>query len=47
MLLTLGTMAVATGMMDAVLALTSVALRETVAVVSTLAVLDGADHLPV
>ena len=47
MLLTLGTVAVATGMMDAVVPPTVLALREAVAVVSALAVLDGADDLAV
>src|SRR5713101_849596 len=45
MLLTLGTVAVATGMIDAVLLATTVALIEAVAVVSALALLDGADDL--
>ena len=43
MLLTLGTVAVATGMIDAVLPPTVVALREAMAVVATLALSDGAD----
>ena len=47
MLLTLGTVAVATGMLDAVLPPTVWALIEAVAVVSALAVLDGADDLAV
>jgi hypothetical protein len=47
MLLALGTVAVATGMMDAVLAFTVWALREAVAVMATTAVLDGADDLAV
>ena len=47
MLLTLGAVAVATGMIDAVLPSTVWALIEAVAVVSTLALLDGADDLAV
>jgi hypothetical protein len=47
MMLTLGTGAVATGMMDAVVPPTVLALREAVSVVATAAVLDGADDLAV
>jgi hypothetical protein len=47
MLLTLRTVAVPTGMVDAVLPSTAWALRETVPVVSAAAVLDGADDLAV
>ena len=47
MLLTLGAVAVATGMIDAVLPPTAVALREAMAVVAALALLDGADDLAV
>ena len=47
MLLTLGTVAVATGMIDAVLLPTALALIEAMAVVSAAAVLDGADDLAV
>jgi hypothetical protein len=47
MLLTLGTMPVATGMIDAVVSPTGLALIEAVAVVTTLALLDGADDLAV
>ena len=47
MLLTLGAVAIAAGMMDAVLPPTVLALREAVAVVAALAVLDGADDLTV
>ena len=47
MLLALGTVAVATGMLDAVVLATTGALREAVAVVSTSALLDGADDLAV
>src|SRR5207244_8224323 len=47
MLLTLGAVAIAAGMMDAVLPPTVLALIEAVAVVSALAVLDGADDLTV
>jgi hypothetical protein len=47
MLLTLGTVAVATRMLDAVLPPTTWALREAVAVVSALAVLDSANDLAV
>jgi hypothetical protein len=47
MLLTLGTVAVATGMMDAVLPPTVLALREAMAVMSAAAVLDGAHDLAV
>ena len=43
MLLTLGTVAVATGMLDAMVPSTVLALIEAVAVVSALTVLDGAD----
>ena len=46
-MLTLGTVSVATGMMDAVVLATALALIETVALVSALAVLDGADDLAV
>ena len=46
-LLTLGTVAVATGMLDTVLPPTAWALIEAVAVVSALAVLDSADDLAV
>ena len=47
MLLTLGTVAVATGMLDAVLSPTAWALREAVAVMAAWALLDGADALSV
>jgi len=47
MLLTLGTVPVAAGMIDAVVLATTLALREAVAVVSALALLDGADDLAV
>ena len=47
MLLTLGTGAVATGMRDAVWLATELALREAVAIVSAVAVLDGAEDLAV
>jgi hypothetical protein len=47
MLLALGTVAVATRMIDAVLAFTVWALREAVAVMATTAVLEGADDLAV
>jgi hypothetical protein len=47
MLLALGTVAVATGMMDAVFFSTAWALIEAVAIVSTLAMWDGADDLAV
>src|SRR5712691_7544284 len=47
MLLTLGTVAVATGMMDALLSCTVWALRETRAIGAAAAVLDGADPLTV
>ena len=47
MLLTLGTVAVATGMIAAVVPSTALALREAMSVVSTLAVLDSADDLAV
>ena len=47
MLLTLGTVAVTTGMMDAVVSPAARALREAVAVGSALALLDGADDLAV
>jgi hypothetical protein len=47
MLLTLGAMAVATGMIHAMVPFTVLTLIEAVAVVSTLAVLDGADDLAV
>ena len=46
-LLTLRAMTIATGMVHAVLVPTRVALRETVAVVPALALLDGADDLAV
>jgi len=46
-LLTLGTVAVATGMLDAVVPPTGLALREARAVVAALALLDGADDLAV
>jgi hypothetical protein len=46
-LLTLRAMTMATGMVHAVVAPTRVALRETVAVVPALALLDGADDLAV
>ena len=45
MLLTLGTVTVATGMIDAVLSATAVALREAVSIVSTAAMAEGADDL--
>ena len=45
MLLTLGTVAVATGMMDAVVLPTALALREAMAILSALALLDGTDGL--
>jgi len=45
--LTLGTVAVATGMRDAVVPPAGVALREAVAVMAALARLDGADDLAV
>jgi hypothetical protein len=44
---TLGTVAVATGMMDAVLASTAWALRQAVAIMAALALLDGAEDLSV
>ena len=47
MLLTLRTVAVATGMLDAVVRATAVALRDAVAIVSAVAVLEGADDLAV
>jgi len=47
MLLTLWAVPVATGMIDAVLLATTLALREAVAVMSALALLDGADDLAV
>jgi hypothetical protein len=47
MLLALGRVAVATGMMDAVLFSTALALREAVSIVSTVAMLDSADDLAV
>ena len=47
MLLTLRAVAVATGMMDAVVSPTAWALREAMAIVSALAVLDGTDDLAV
>jgi hypothetical protein len=47
MLLTLGTVAVATGMLDVVLPPTARTLIETVTVMATAALLDGADHLAV
>ena len=47
MLLALGTVAVATGMLDAVLASTAWALREALSVMAATAVLDGADDLAV
>ena len=47
MLLTLGTVAVATGMMDAVLLPTALALIEAMAIRSTLAILDGMDGFAV
>ena len=47
MLLTLRAVAIATGMMDAVVFATALALREAVAVMSAAAVLDGADGLVV
>jgi hypothetical protein len=47
MLLALGTVAVATGMMDAVLPPTALALREAVAIVPALALLESADDLAV
>jgi hypothetical protein len=47
MLLTLGTVAVATGMLDAVVLATPLALREAVAVVAAAALLDGVDGLAV
>ena len=46
-LLTLGTVAVATGMIDAVVPPTAWALREAMAVMAALALLDGADDLSV
>jgi hypothetical protein len=45
MLLTLGTVVVATGRMDTVLLTTTVARREAMTVVSAVALLDGADDL--
>lgn len=47
MLLTLGTVAIATGMIDAMLSSTVWALIEAVAIVPALALLDGADDLAV
>jgi hypothetical protein len=47
MLLTLGAVAVATGMLDAVLPPTTLALREAVTIMPALALLDGADDLAV
>ena len=47
MLLTLGTVTVATGMIDAVVSPTAWALIEAMSIVSALAVLDGADDLAV
>jgi hypothetical protein len=47
MLLTLGTVAVATGMIDAVLPPTVLALREAVTVMAALALLDSTDDLAV
>jgi len=47
MLLTLGTVAVATGMLDAMVPSTVLARREAVAVVAVLTVLDGAEDLAV
>ena len=46
-MLTLWAVAVATGMMDAVVPSTVVALREAVAVMAAVALLDGADDLAV
>ena len=47
MLLALGTVAVATGMIDAVVLATTLALREAMAIMPALARLDGADDLAV
>ena len=47
MLLTLGTVAVATGMIDTVVPSTVLALREAVAVMAALTMLDSADDLSV
>jgi hypothetical protein len=47
MLLTLGTVSIATGMLDAMVFPAALALRETMAVMSAAAVLDGADDLAV
>jgi hypothetical protein len=47
MLLPLGTVPVATGMLEAVLSFTVGALREARAIGAAAAVLDGADHLTV
>src|SRR5262249_33400192 len=47
MLLAVRAVAVATGMIDAMLLATTGALREAMAVVSALALLDGTDHLAV
>jgi hypothetical protein len=47
MLLTLGTVAVATGMLDAVLSPTAVALIEAMPIMAAAAVLDGADDCAV
>ena len=44
-LLTLGTVPVATGMIDAVVPPTALALREAMAVMAALALLDGTDDL--
>jgi len=47
MLLTLGAMTIATGMLDAVLLATAVAVIEAMAIVPALALWDGADDLAV
>jgi len=47
MMLALGTVPVATGMMDPVVLATALALREALSIVSALAVLDSADALAV
>jgi len=47
MLLTLGTVSMATGMLDAMVCPAALALRETMAVMAAAAVLDGADDLAV
>ena len=47
MMLTLGAVAIATGMMDAVVSPTALALIEAMAVVAALAMSDGADDLAV